>query len=166
MGLLSLEENVDSELMRLVLQAWNLDEKTGGHEVMLSAITAGKDSSRFAELAPQVHQLAVKGNPDALALVSETGEILGRLIATACRRAGMTPGLELPVVFMGSLAQAWRELLCDPVCVGAGDIGTDIRITDSLLPAYGGAALLGLNSLGISVGEKGIERLKKGLTPK
>ena len=113
-----------------------------------------------------MHELAIAGNPDALALVSETGEVLGRLIEKACRRVAMTPGIRLPAVFMGSLAQAWRDQLCDPVKLGAGTFGDNLEITDSLLPAHGGAALLGLTSIGISPGDEGIERLRKGFDKK
>ncbi len=161
-GLMALEDGTPSELTNLVLRVWKLNEGASGHDVMLSAITAGKDSSMFAALAPGVHELAIAGNPDALALVSETGEVLGRLIEKACRRVTMTPGIRLPAVFMGSLAQAWRDQLCDPVRLGAGPFGDNLEITDSLLPAHGGAALLGLTSIGISPGDEGIERLRKG----
>ncbi len=160
-GLMALEDGAPSELTNLVLREWGLSEGASGHDVMLSAITAGKESSRFAALAPGVHELAIAGNPEALALVSETGEVLGRLIEKACRRVAMTPGIRLPVIFMGSLAQAWRDQLCDPIRLGAGTLGDNIEIVDSLLPAHGGAALLGLTSLGISPGDEGIERLRK-----
>ena len=161
-ALMALEDGAPSELTDLVLREWGLDEKTSGHDVMLTAITAGKESSMFAALAPGVHELAIAGNPDALALVSETGEVLGRLIEKACGRVAMTPGIPLPAFFMGSLARAWSDQLCDPIRLGAGTFGDSLQIANSLLPAHGGAALLGLTSMGISPGDEAIERLRKG----
>lgn len=161
MGLAAWEDGEPSELTGLVLEAWDLKESKGSgqHDVMLSAVEASREPARYAALAPRVYEIALQGNPDATALVAETGEALGRLIESAYRRLGTQPGGRFPLAFMGSLAEAWRIELEEPVRRGAGPYGKDIQIVPALLPAHGGAVLMAFRAAGIAPRPGAIERL-------
>lgn len=162
MGLEAWESEKPSELTGLVLEEWSLRE-ADTHELMRAGVEAGREPARFADLAPGVFELASGGNPDAVALVNETGEVLGRLIETACNRLGVQVDSQLPLAFMGSLAQAWQMELEDPVRRGAGGFGKCIRPVPALMPAYGGAVLLAIEALGTVFKPEAADRLRKEL---
>lgn len=162
MGLEAWENGEASEMTDLVIEVWDLGG-AGVHDIMRTAVDAGKDPVRFAELAPGVFELASGGNPDAVALVSETGEVLGRLIQKACRRLEIQTDSPLRLSLMGGLAGARQRELEEPIRSGAGVYGRGIRMAPALMPACGGAALLGFEALGTAFRFEAHERLGKEL---
>jgi len=105
----------------------------------------------------------VGGNPDAQALVVETGRALGILVADACGRLGRQPGVPLPLAFMGSLARARETELEEPVRAGAGVFAPDLQLVPPLMPAEGGAALLAFTAAGLMLDPEAVERLRNQL---
>lgn len=155
------EEGSPTELTELVLDAWGLGsaDVADSHELMRLAAEAGLEPARYAALAPAVFDLAMGGNPDAKALVVETGRALGEMVVGACGRLGRQPGVPLPLAFMGSLAKAWETELEEPVRAGAGVFAPDLCIVPPLMPAEGGAAFLAYAAAGLTLDPEAVERL-------
>jgi len=148
------EEGRASSLTGLVIEGWDLEESVSDpHDLMREAVRAGHDPDSYASLAPKVYTYALDGDPDARSLVESTGRALGSLVHRCCENLNLPLDADLPIVFMGSLATAWKSRIEEPVRKDAGRYGDILSFKPPLLPAEGGAALLALEAAGIELDE-------------
>lgn len=117
-------------------------------DVALGIHTGTISGDRLRELAPRVLALAGTGDAVAAALVRRQAEEICAMALTAMRRLDLT-GLATPVVLGGGLLAARDPLLTAATIAGiqAGAPRALVRITD--VPPVAGAALLGLDYLGV-----------------
>jgi glucosamine kinase len=149
------EEGRASSLTGLVIEGWDLEEAVSDpHDLMREAVRAAYDPGTYARLAPMVYTYALDGDPDARSIVDLAGRALGALVLRCCDNLSVPLDRDLPVVFMGSLAESWKSHLEKPVRESTGRYGDILSFLPPRLPAEGGAALLALEAAGVEVGER------------
>ncbi len=108
--------------------------------------TIGEDS--LAGLAPVVLALGGDGDEVAARLVRRQADEICAMAVTIMRRLDLT-GLATPVVLGGSVLTARDPALTEGIVAGIGAVAPRAEVSVTDLPPIAGAALLGLDELGL-----------------
>ncbi|HEY6277761.1 MAG TPA: ATPase, partial [Streptosporangiaceae bacterium] len=106
------------------------------------------DEELLAGLAPVVLALGGEGDQVAAALVRRQADEICAMVLTVMRRLHLT-GLATPVVLGGSVLAARDPALTGAIAAGIGAVAPKAEVTVTDVPPIAGAALLGLDELGL-----------------
>jgi N-acetylglucosamine kinase-like BadF-type ATPase len=129
-------------------------------EVSTAAHLGEISNWRLAELTPVLFTVAATGDPVARALVVQQGEEVVAMASAALRRLGLLSA-EVSVVLGGGVLRTRDPLLFEVISTKLLAVAPFAEITVVTDPPVVGAALLGLDALGIDGGAH--QRLRDGV---